>query len=139
MSERILQCQLKLAHRDGRIADHPEALTRGSGRRSCKCRTRENVRLRPIPGRVVQHVERFDPELYDVVFVMRHMELFVHREIDLLEGHRRRRARTDGVCRTPKAPAHTESTCCLAETAYRSPVRGCRCCCRWTWRTCRSW
>src|SRR6266446_3974164 len=62
-SERILQCQLKLAHGDGRIVDHPEALPRGIGRRSRKCRTGENVRLRRTPGRVVQHVERFHAEL----------------------------------------------------------------------------
>src|SRR5436309_7078371 len=35
----------------------------------------------------------------------------------------------------PLTPAHTG---CLAETACRSPARGCRCCCRWTWRTCRN-
>ena len=86
--ERVLQCQLNLAHRDGRIADHPEALMRGIGRRSRKCRTRENVRLRPIPRRVVQHVERFDAELYDVLFAMRHVELLVHREINRLEVRR---------------------------------------------------
>ena len=33
-SERVLQCQLKLAHRDSRRADHAEALARGIGRRS---------------------------------------------------------------------------------------------------------
>ena len=84
-SERILQCQLKLAHRDGRGADHPEALTRGIGRRSRKYRTGENVPIGRTPRRVVQRVEGFHPELYDVVFVIRHLELLMHREIDRLE------------------------------------------------------
>src|SRR5438128_8993022 len=84
-SERILQCQLKLAHRDGRGADHPEALTRGIGRRSRKYRTGENVPIGRTPRRVVQRVERFHPELYDVVFVIRHLELLMHREFDRLE------------------------------------------------------
>src|SRR5437867_11943958 len=88
MSERVLQCQLKLAHRDGRCADHSEALMRGIGRRSRKWRTRENVPLRRTPRRVVQCVECFHPELYDVLFVMRHVELLMHREIDRLEVRR---------------------------------------------------
>ena len=84
-SERILQRELKLAHRDGRRADHSEALMRSIGSRARKWRTRENVPLRRTPRRVVQRVERFHPELYDVLFVMRHVELFMHREIDRLE------------------------------------------------------
>ena len=64
-SERVLQSQLNLAHWDGRICvvDHPEALMRGIGRGSRKWGTGENVGLRPIPSRVVQHVERFHAEL----------------------------------------------------------------------------
>src|SRR5437660_11369486 len=87
-SERVLQCQLKLAHRDGRTcrADHPEALMRGIGRRSWKWRTGANVRLRPIPSGVVQHVERSHAELDDVLFLMTHVGLLMHRALDRLEA-----------------------------------------------------
>src|SRR5438093_12082463 len=75
MSERVLQCQLKLAHRDCRCAAHHEPLTRGIGRRSRKWRTRENVPIAPIPRKVLQRVERFYPELDDVLCVLSQMEL----------------------------------------------------------------
>ena len=77
-SKRVFQCQLNLAHRDGGVADHAEALTRSIGRRSGKRRTRENVTLRRTPGGVIQRVKRFQPELEDVLFAMRHPELLMH-------------------------------------------------------------
>jgi len=40
---------------------------------------------------MIQDVECFHPELYDVVFGMRHMELLMHREIDRLEVRRGQR------------------------------------------------
>src|SRR5215471_2745327 len=58
---------------------------RGIGRSSRKSRTGENVSIRPIPNRVVEHVECFHPELYDMGFGMWHMEYLVHREIDRLK------------------------------------------------------
>src|SRR5215831_6743705 len=94
-SERILQCQLKLAHRNGRRADHAEALARGIGRCAWKRRTRKNVPIGSTPGRVIQRVERFQPELYDMVFALRHVELLMQGEIDRLEMRRGQRIPRD--------------------------------------------
>ena len=48
-SERVLQSQLNLAHREGRRTDDAEALMGGIGGRSWKCRTRQDISVRRTP------------------------------------------------------------------------------------------
>src|SRR5262245_21874055 len=84
-SEQILQSHLNLAHWDGCRVDDSEALPRGIGRRSRERCTCENVSARCTPRRMIKHVERFRPELHDVAFGRRYMELLMYREIDRLE------------------------------------------------------
>ena len=88
-SELVLQCQLNLAHRDSRRADHSETLTRGIGRRSSKCCSGENVPAGRTPGRMVERVERFEPELDEMMLVIRKLESLMQRQVDRLEMRRR--------------------------------------------------
>src|SRR5262249_57412048 len=58
---------------------------RSIGGCSRKCCTGEYVPIGRTPGRMVKHVERFQPELDDMIFAMRHLEFLMQREIDGLE------------------------------------------------------
>src|SRR5688572_6021020 len=88
-SERILQPELNLPHRERRRGDDAEALMRGVLRRPWERRARQDVSVRCAPHRNVEHVEGFDPGL-DAVAI-RQPEVFRQRRVDLLQmrrGHR---------------------------------------------------
>ena len=63
ISERVLQAQLDLTHRNGSAADNAKVLVRVGGRLSHKCRAREDITVRRSPRRMIESVERFEAEL----------------------------------------------------------------------------
>src|SRR5262249_9659765 len=65
--------------------DHSEILMCCVGWRSRKCGARKNVPTRCTPRRMVEGVERFQPELDGVLLVIRKLESLVQSQIDRLE------------------------------------------------------
>src|SRR5688572_32968971 len=85
-SERILQPDLNLPHRERRRGDHAEALMRRVLGRARECRARQNVAVGCAPHWNVEHVEGFEPRLKAVA--SRQLEVLRERSVDLLQMRR---------------------------------------------------